>query len=57
MKGQQLCSRKGAMSNIKRGERMRGADYCCDNVGAWAQTAMERHRGTNDSIVPEYNLM
>lgn len=45
------------MSNIKRGERMGGADYCCDNVGAWAHTAMERHRSTNDSIVPESNLI
>jgi len=53
----QLCSCKGATSDIKRGERMEGADYCCDNVGAWAHTAMERHRSTNDSIVPESNLM
>jgi len=45
------------MSNIMRGERMGGADYCCDNVGAWAHIAMERHRSTNDSIVPESNLM
>lgn len=36
---------------------MWGADYCSDNVGAWAYTAMERHRATNDSIVLESNLM